>query len=463
VDLFAADAASPAEVASAVVVHALDGVDAAALAAQLRAHGDGAFWADGGRDDDPPYAPGRHLLAAFPDRVERLSVEALPQRALVPWLRERLPAARPGAPLSPLTVVALAYDAGRNLEALPATALADPPLPDVVLARYPAFLDAPGERGPWTLHGPPEARARLLAALGGAAPPPAALPPLAFSSSMDPAAHAAAPDRILAGIAAGDLYQANVARRLEAALDLAPALAAPAAHAALRAGNPAAFGALWALDADTWLASSSPECLFTFEPATRTVHSYPIKGTRPRGATPAEDGALAAALVDADKDRAEHVMIVDLVRNDLGRIAAIGSVEVARRFDVMTLPTVHHLVSDVRATLAAERDLADLVAALFPGGSITGAPKIAAMAAIEAVEGLRRGFYTGSLGVVTGDGAATFSILIRTAVLADGRLFYATGGGIVADSDPACEWDETVDKAAALVRALGSTAARPAP
>lgn len=429
---------------------ALAVLDAESLARRLFSADTDAFWADGG-EDGGAYAPDEHLLAAWPDRVERIRVDALPFRGLTSWLRERLPVAAPGGPRAPLTVVALAYDAGRNLERIPATAREDPVLPDVVVARYPAFLSGHGSRGPWTIHGDDAARARLVASLGREAPawPPA--PTLTFNSSMSRSEHRAALERILEGVRAGDLYQANVARRLEARFDVA---ATPALYAAMRRSNPAAYGALWGLGEGRWLASSSPECLLTFDPETRAAHSYPIKGTRRRGRDAAEDAALAAELAADVKERAEHVMIVDLVRNDLGRVAEIGSVRVARLFDVMTLPTVHHLVSDVAATLRSDRDLADLVGALFPGGSITGAPKIAAMQAIEGVEALRRGLYTGSLGVVTGDGAARFNILIRTCFAAEGRLFYQTGGGIVADSDPDREWEETEAKALALTREL---------
>jgi anthranilate/para-aminobenzoate synthase component I len=190
------------------------------------------------------------------------------------------------------------------------------------------------------------------------------------------------------------------------------------------------------------------------------MHSFPIKGTRPRGRDAAQDEALAAELLADPKDSAEHVMIVDLVRNDLGRVAVPGSVEVRGLAGLQTLPTVHHLVSDVRAVARADVDLAAALVALFPGGSITGAPKIAAMSRIERVEGLRRGFYTGSFGLVFPDGRAAFDILIRTCVVADGRLFYQTGGGIVADSDPEREWEETEHKAAALERALQSLTRR---
>ena len=168
----------------------------------------------------------------------------------------------------------------------------------------------------------------------------------------------------------------------------------------------------------------------------------------------ASDQILATELQLDEKERAEHLMIVDLVRNDLGRVAEAGSVEVQDLFGLQSLPTVHHLVSEVSATVTAETTLADLILALFPGGSITGAPKIAAQEAIERLEGLRRGFYTGSFGLVDHrTGAATFNILIRTCIAAGGRLYYQTGGGIVADSDPAREWTETQHKAAALVAA----------
>ncbi|MFT7583233.1 MAG: para-aminobenzoate synthetase component 1 [Myxococcota bacterium] len=424
------------------------------------------FWADGGsgHTDRGPYAPGRHVLAAFPSRFERLNVTTLEPRELIAWLRARLPTSDPSAGQAPLMVVLLSYDAGRNLERLPATARVDPPLPDVIVAYYPAFLVGDSERGPWRLEAiDNDSKNRLLKVLQTdpaipKAEPSATIAPLA--SSMSRTQHRRAIEAILDQIAAGDLYQANVARRLETAM---PPSFTPTLYRAMRRRNPAAFGALWQWDAGDhepgWLASSSPECLFTYDARDRALHSYPIKGTRPRGAGPAEDEVSAADLASDLKERAEHVMIVDLVRNDLGRVATIGSVHVPHLFDVMTLPTVHHMVSDVAASLGAEHDLADALAALFPGGSVTGAPKIAAMAAIEHVEALCRGFYTGSLGMVFGDGSAIFNILIRTCVAIDGRLLYQTGGGIVADSTPAGEWLETESKARAIVETLAALSA----
>ncbi|MCB9729854.1 MAG: anthranilate synthase component I family protein [Deltaproteobacteria bacterium] len=404
-------------------------------------------------------APSGHVLAAWPERVEVLRVADLqPGQDLAAWLRGALAPPDDGC----LCAVLLGYDAGRALERWPGTALEDPELPDAVVARYPAWLEAAGPAGPWRLCGRDErARARLEAWLAEAPPetPPTDAPgPL--TSRMDRAAHRAAVLDVLDGIRAGDLYQANVARRLEARL---PAASAPWLYRALRQQTPAAFGALWALADGLWLASASPECLLTWDAATRELHSHPIKGTRPRGVDPASDGHLADALLASPKDAAEHVMIVDLVRNDLGRVAVPGSVKVRVLAGLQTLPTVHHLVSDVQATARPDVDLVAALLALFPGGSITGAPKIAAMARIERVEGLRRGFYTGSFGLVWPDGRAAFNILIRTCVLARDRLLYQSGGGIVADSDPDVEWEETEHKARALERALDQLRGRPSP
>ncbi len=392
------------------------------------------------------------MRAAWPDRTWSLRIADLPFRGLATWLRERL-AETEGA----LTSVLLAYDAGRNLERLPATAREDPPLPDLFVARYPAWQEADVPEGPWTTYAasdaPPEAAERLEAWLDTHRDPGPPLPSPAptLTSSMAPEAYERALSDVLEGIAAGELYQANVARRLEAPLDPA---CVHALHARLQARSPADFAILHELGEGRWISSISPECLLHYDALSRGATSFPIKGTRPRHADPRRDRDLTGELAADPKERAEHVMIVDLVRHDLGRVAEPGSVEVHDLFAVHSLPTVHHMISEVRARVAAPYDLPDVLAALFPGGSISGAPKIAAMERIERVEGLRRGYYTGSFGLVRPDGSATFNILIRTCTLAGGRLLYATGGGIVADSEPAAEWRETEHKARALVEAL---------
>jgi anthranilate/para-aminobenzoate synthase component I len=348
----------------------------------------------------------------------------------------------------PLHVVGLTYEAGvfassnrDGLEQLPL-----PEGPAVIVATYQGYLLGPSERGPWECVGD---CAELLAALEG---PPIAVskPNVRLRDGAPREAHELAVLGLKEGIARGDFYQVNLARRLEGDC---PEASGPAIYAALRAIQSTAFGALWALS-DGWLVSGSPECLFRWDGRTRRVSTFPIKGTRPRGKDVEEDRALSAALRDSDKDRAEHVMIVDLARNDLGRVAETGTVEVPALYAELPLETVRHMVSEVTATVRPEHDLASLIGTLFPGGSITGAPRIAAMKAIATHEPFARGFYCGSLGVVMGEDEAVFSILIRTATLSRGRLVYCTGGGIVADSDPADEWRETEVKARALERAL---------
>jgi len=187
------------------------------------------------------------------------------------------------------------------------------------------------------------------------------------------------------------------------------------------------------------------------------VETCPIKGTRPRGATPAEDAALAAELCESAKDAAELAMIVDLERNDLGRVCEAGTVEVADHAALYTLATVHHTVTRVVGRLRADVDAAALLRATFPGGSITGAPKIRSMEIIEDLEPTRRGVYTGSVGYLGYDGRLDLNIAIRTVTVKDGVAYVQAGGGIVADSDPAAEYEETLTKARALLAALGAT------
>jgi para-aminobenzoate synthetase component 1 len=187
------------------------------------------------------------------------------------------------------------------------------------------------------------------------------------------------------------------------------------------------------------------------------VKADPIKGTRPRGRTRDEDRALACELLASGKDRAENVMIVDVLRNDLGRVCRPGSVRVPRLCRLERTAAVQHLVSTVTGQLALGRDAFDLLAASFPGGSITGAPKIRAMELLEELEPVRRGPYTGALGWIGPDGAMATSIIIRTFVADGARLSLHVGGGITYQSDPAAEWDETVAKARGPLAAIGGT------
>lgn len=265
--------------------------------------------------------------------------------------------------------------------------------------------------------------------------------------TMPRPAYEAAVRQILAWIAAGDCYQVNLSHRLSCP---APA-SAWALYERLRRPQPAPYAAF--LDCgDHQVLSASPERFLRVRG--REVETRPIKGTRPRGGTPEEDAALAAELVASEKDRAELLMIVDLERNDLGRVCDYGTVRVPALWELETYPNVHHLVATVRGRLREGVDPLECLRAAFPGGSITGAPKIRAMEIIEELEPVRRGVYTGAIGWVDGRGHAEWSIAIRTMVVRRGMAHLYAGGGIVADSDPAAEFAETMAKAHGMLAAL---------
>jgi para-aminobenzoate synthetase component 1 len=256
-------------------------------------------------------------------------------------------------------------------------------------------------------------------------------------------------------IIAGDIFQANLSQRFEAPLEEDPWRL----YRRLREVNPAPFAAYLEFDGVA-VASASPERFLLLDTAGQ-VETRPIKGTRPRGVSPEHDAALSRALHDSGKDRAENLMIVDLLRNDLSRTCAPGTVRVPELFALEGFRTVHHLVSTVTGTLAPGHEATDLLATTFPGGSITGAPKVRAMEIIAELEPSRRGIYCGSIGYLSVTGAMDTSIVIRTFVCLAGRAFFSAGGGIVADSDPAQEYEETLDKARALIGALAGAVTTP--
>ena len=219
--------------------------------------------------------------------------------------------------------------------------------------------------------------------------------------------------------------------------------------------NPAPYAACLDLPGFA-VVSASPERFLKLN-GDRVAESRPIKGTAPRGTDPEADAALRDGLASSSKDRAENVMIVDLVRNDLGRVCETGSVKVPELCVLESYPTVHQLVSTIRGRLAPERDALDLVRACFPGGSMTGAPKVEAMKLIDEVEHTTRGVYAGSLGYLDRRGTMDLAIVIRTLLCTDGRAWLGTGGAITADSDPGAEYDETLAKARALIQAVRSS------
>jgi aminodeoxychorismate synthase component I len=269
---------------------------------------------------------------------------------------------------------------------------------------------------------------------------------LGIRSTFSRDQYLAAVARVREYILAGDIFQANLSQRFEAPLRESPA----ALYQRLRRVNPAPFAAYLDLGG-VQVLSASPERFLRVEGATGQVESRPIKGTRPRGTGPMHDLALGQALTESAKDRAENLMIVDLLRNDLSRVCRPGTVRAPELFALEHHPTVHHLVSTVVGQLREGMTAGDLLRAAFPGGSITGAPKVRAMEIIAELEPTRRGVYCGSIGYLGFDGSLDTSIVIRTYLIRPGAVFFQAGGGIVADSDPAEEYQETLDKARGLI------------
>jgi para-aminobenzoate synthetase component 1 len=338
---------------------------------------------------------------------------------------------------------ALARACGRRLAAID-----DLGVPDVDFARYRAVWRRPA-RGPAEVLALDGAAARALLERLERTPPPLPTPGLGtprWAIGDDEYRRRVA--RILGYLRAGDVYQVNLSHRLHA--DLGEFAALPL-YLALRALAPAPLGAYLATESCTVLCNS-PELFLRARPG--AVETRPIKGTRRRGRDGGEDERLMAELRNADKDAAEHLMIVDLLRNDLGQVATTGSVVVDGFRRVVTLPTVHHLVSTVKARTSLDLPSEVLLAATLPGGSITGAPKLRAVEIIDELEGARRGVYCGAIGWLGPAGSCDLALAIRTAVVRRGELVLGVGGGIVADSNADAELEETRIKAEAFLRAL---------
>jgi len=402
-------------------------------------------------------------LAHSPSELIEASAEEWPA------VRARLRAEKPGTggrgvedlpPFRGGWVGWFSYELGRAFDRQPVAARATQQVPDISLARYDSLLAWDHRTGRcWEVTG---SGPSLRAAAGGEAisrrmdqfaggllrrfaPRNDGQP----TSSLSPDAYRTAVARVIAYIRAGDLFQANLTQQFRMpfsgdrlALYHALRRRAPGSHAAWLDRGPVA------------VLSMSPERYLRYDAATRAVETRPIKGTRPRDVDPARDAALAAELVASEKDRAENVMIVDLLRNDLHRVALPESVAVPALCTLETHAAVHHLVSVVTAELEPDRDACDLLEATFPGGSISGAPKLRATEVIAELEPVRRGIYCGAIGWLGEDGSLELNIAIRTVVLADGMATVGAGGGITALSDPSAEYQESLDKANALLAAI---------
>ena len=286
------------------------------------------------------------------------------------------------------------------------------------------------------------------AACATLAPLPAWEAPVALDEDP-PERHLEGVRKVLEYLAAGDIFQANLSRGWEARFERAPSPVS--LHKRLRAANPAPFAGLFA--GDGWaVASASPERLVSVRGD--VVETRPIAGTRSR-LEGDDDAARIGELVGNPKERAEHVMLIDLERNDLGRVCMPGSVEVDELMSVESYAHVHHIVSNVRGRLRTGVAPGDVIRAVFPGGTITGCPKVRCMQVLAELEGVGRGAYTGAMGWLNRDGDLDLNILIRSAEIEGGVLRFRAGGGIVADSDPARELEETRAKARGMLRALG--------
>jgi para-aminobenzoate synthetase component 1 len=373
----------------------------------------------------------RSFLASRPDAVATGGLEAL----------ERSPAGWQAGWLS--------YDLGREIESLPELASDELRLPRLALGRYRAHLEFDHARHEIHVRGEGDAEhLRYALERAGAADVPAHRPVRSWTSSLARPAFEHAVRRTIDYIRAGDVFQVNLAQRLTTRWSGDPF----ALYARLRRSSPAPFMALARIGGAD-VVSASPE-RFLRRRGT-VLETRPIKGTRPRGSSAREDRVLARELRRSVKDRAENVMIVDLARNDVGRVARYGSVRVRTLCALERHPGIHHLVSVVEGRLRPDTAVPEIVRATFPPGSVTGAPKIRAMEIIEELEPVRRGIYCGSVGWLDAAGDLELSVAIRTFVAAGGQLSLHVGGAVTADSDPALEWQETMHKAARLLAAAG--------
>ncbi len=350
--------------------------------------------------------------------------------------------------------VFLAYEALQEVEPSVATLKASSPFPRAALARVPAAICVDRASNTAWLFAE-AAQAELLDELQGAcyAASPFEPHPLALRGVDEeaPQQFLSGVERIKQYIHEGDVFQVNLSR--EWRVELEPLRRPVDVFAALRTANPAPFSALARLSETHAIVSSSPERLLRVRGG--VADTRPIAGTHPRSTDPDEDQALKARLIGSIKERAEHVMLIDLERNDLGRVCVPGSVEVDELMAVESYAFVHHIESNIKGRLRPEVSPAQAIAALFPGGTITGCPKVRTMQIISELESGPRQAYTGSLGYVNRDGDMDLNILIRTFMQTGDELRFRAGAGIVADSDPERELHETRAKARGLLRALG--------
>lgn len=371
------------------------------------------------------------------------------------WLLQReldalalSPAANAALPFQGGALGLFGYDLGRRFETLPEAAIQDIALPDMAVGLYDwaLIVDHHTQRISLLSHDNVEKRLAWLDAQSAQPHAPFALTSH-WQANMTRAQYGEKFRAVQAWLHSGDCYQVNLAQRFQATCEGD----AWQAFVQLNQANRAPFSAFLRLEQGAVL-SLSPERFIKLHQG--VIETRPIKGTLPRLSDPTEDAQQAQKLAQSPKDRAENLMIVDLMRNDLGRVAVPGSVRVPELFVVEPFPAVHHLVSTVTARLPATLQASDVLRAAFPGGSITGAPKVRAMQIIDELEPHRRNAWCGSIGYLSLCGTMDTSITIRTLTVCDGQIYCSAGGGIVADSDEQAEYQETFDKVNRILQQL---------
>ena len=444
-------------------------LDAHLVLDRLRPFGDAALLDSARPQSDPRF--GRYdIVAAAPDRVLRYQHGQTTLRRNNLWHRLTgdpirhlkalqneiaLPADSCQLPFCGGLIGHFSYDLGRAFERLPEMADDDLTLPALNVGRYlwAVVIDHQSRTSQLVAH--PKADPKQLQLLRQLLNDIQHFTPLTpfrlredFVSNLSHDAYMQAFNRVQAYIRAGDCYQINLTQRFQARCEGDPFHA----YRSLRQTITTPFSAYLESE-DGAILSLSPERFLQVRHGDQ-VETRPIKGTRPRGRDDAEDQTLAAELAASEKDRAENLMIVDLLRNDLGKVCRAGSVKVPELFAIESYPNVHHLVSAVTGRLAEGYTSLDLLKHCFPGGSITGAPKIRAMEIIDELEPQRRSIYCGSIGYISADGTMDTSICIRTLLVQNGSIYCWAGGGIVADSDGEEEYQESFDKVNNLLNGL---------
>lgn len=347
-----------------------------------------------------------------------------------------------------------AYDLGRQLEVLPCDTIDDISLPDMYLRFYDfAVVFDHLKEDAWLVSANEDTEVydELIHRLEALGKPAIHLEPIesapVFDSNFEKQAYLEALSTLRNFIRTGDIYQANLTQRFHTTMQQSPIQA----YYKLRQVNPAPFAAFMPIEEGA-LLSSSPERFISLR--NRKLETRPIKGTRPRGETPEADEVFKNELLQSEKDQSELLMIVDLERNDLSKVAEVGTVKVPELMVLESYPTVHHLVATVQATLKEGLNAIDVIRHTFPGGSITGAPKIRAMEVIEVLEPTQRSVYTGSIGYLCVSGDMDLNIVIRTIIVKGDDAYFQAGGGITWDSVEEEEYEESLQKAKAIKHAL---------